>query len=897
MHSAKARGRRKGLGDEDVVRSRAAHGANVLTPPRRTPWWRLYLDKYKDPIIEILLVAAVISLIFAWYKGEYIETVGIFVAIFLATTIGFLFELDAAHKFDILTALDEDTAVKVRRDGKVTVVRRRDIVVGDVVLVEAGDEIPADGLLYTSGDMQVNESSLTGEPMAYKHLVTGKDSIYDKQIASTYPVDKLLRGTMVMDGRGEYVVTAVGDNTEIGRLARSSAMPTDVKTPLNIQLGKLAKLISKWGTTVSVAAFFIFLIHSILTDDVWLGGGDNIIECADIVLQYLMMAVTLIVMAAPEGLPMAITLSLALNMRRMLSTKNLVRKLHSCETMGAVTVICIDKTGTLTQNRMQVAEMYAMDGAANIAEAIALNSTACIDSNGTGIGNPTEAALLRWLRGEGIDYEEIRQITDIDWQLPFSPERKYMATMAVVGGRRLVFVKGAPEIMLAICGISPSDGSEITDKLSSYQHRAMRTLAFAVAECGSGDEPTPSSIQTYIKDVVSKKASAAGNLAFSLQAIAAISDPVRLDVPRAMGVCRVAGIEVKVVTGDNMDTAVEVARQAGIIDDSKMAEKGALITGSDFAAMSDDEAQEAAGRMIIMSRARPSDKQRLVDMLQRRGEVVAVTGDGTNDAPALRQAHVGLSLGSGTSVAKEASDMTLLDDSFHSIVTAVMWGRSLYINIQRFLFFQLTVNVSALLLVLGGAVVGTEMPLTITQILWVNLIMDTFAAMALASLPPSADVMYREPRRRDEPIVLPQIWKGILTVGGLQFVVMFAFFLHCLYLAVPGIQLHELTQFFTTFVMLQMWNLLNARCLRTNQSVFKGLSKAGGLIAVIVMIMVGQMLIVEFGGGMFRTESMSLKEWIFIIIVTGVLVVGCGEIYRSIRRKGGARKRNKVAAA
>ena len=877
------------------MRSRAAHGANVLTPPRRTPWWRLYLDKYKDPIIEILLVAAVISLVFACYKNEYIETIGIFVAIFLATTIGFLFERDAARKFDILTALDEDTAVKVRRNGKVTVVKRRDIVVGDVVLVEAGDEIPADGMLYISANLQVDESSLTGEPMAYKHLVTGKDPIYDKQIASTYPVDKLLRGTMVMDGRGEYVVTAVGDSTEIGRLAHSSATPTDVKTPLNIQLGKLAKLISKWGTTVSVAAFFIFLIHSILTNDVWHSDG-NIIECADIVLQYLMMAVTLIVMAAPEGLPMAITLSLALNMRRMLSTNNLVRKLHSCETMGAVTVICTDKTGTLTQNRMEVAEMYTIDGTPDIADAIALNSTAYIDNKGVGIGNPTEAALLRWLRGDGIDYEKIRQINTIDWQLPFSTERKYMATMAVVGGRRFIFVKGAPEIMLSICGINPSDGGEITDKLSSYQHRAMRTLAFAVAECGSDSEPTLSSVKTYIKDVMANKAPDIGQLTFSLQAIVAISDPVRDDVPCAIGVCRNAGIEVKVVTGDNMATAVEVARQVGIIDDSKMAEKGALITGSDFAAMSDDEAQEAAGRMIIMSRARPSDKQRLVDMLQRRGEVVAVTGDGTNDAPALHQAHVGLSLGSGTSVAKEASDMTLLDDSFHSIVTAVMWGRSLYINIQRFLFFQLTVNVSALLLVLGGAFVGTEMPLTITQILWVNLIMDTFAAMALASLPPSADVMYRKPRHRDEPIVLPQIWKGILTVGGLQFGVMFAFFIICLR-ADPGIQQDELTWFFTTFVMLQMWNLLNARCLRTNQSVFKGLSKAGGLIAVMIMIVIGQWLIVEFGDGMFRTVPMPLWIWLAIIIATGVIMIGCGEIYRLIKRRGEAERRNKAAVA
>ena len=876
-------GPRCGLTAEEVELSRATHGINVLTPPPRVSLWRLYLAKYSDPIIRILLVAAAISLVLAIFNGEYIETVGIFVAIFLATTIGFVFERDAARKFSILNRMDEDTPVRVRRNGEVCVVPRRDVVVGDVVLVEAGDEVPADGTLLLAHDLQVDESSLTGEPTSEKRVVTTSGAEGCESERSTYPVDMLLRGSMVMGGWGEYAVTAVGDSTEIGHVARSSAEPTAVKTPLNIQLDRLAKLISTLGTIVSVAAFVIFLVHDILTDPVWLTA--DYLAMSEIVLRYFMMAVTLIVMAVPEGLPMAVTLSLALNMRRMLNNNNLVRKMHACETMGAVTVICTDKTGTLTENRMSVAETMIIDDTC-LDEAVALNSTADIGSDGRGIGNPTETALLRWLgQSRGADYAFLRRQTAVVWQLPFSTERKYMATIADIGGRRMLFVKGAPEVILSFCsdatGVGPygtteDDGSDVLSALSRYQHGAMRTLAFAYAEY---DGAVPPDLLFGARQESGAQLESA-LIGLRLQAVVAISDPVRSDVPAAVATCRAAGIEVKVVTGDSSATAVEIARQIGIVDDNSPA--AAFITGSDFAAMDDDEACLSAGQVKVMSRARPADKQRLVTMLQRRGEVVAVTGDGTNDAPALNHAHVGLSLGSGTSVAKEAGDITLLDDSFGSIVSAVMWGRSLYINLQRFLFFQLTVNVAALLLVLAGSIVGTQMPLTVTQILWVNLIMDTFAAMALASLPPSPEVMNDKPRSRSDFIITRPMWRGIMAVGIGQAVVMFAYLLYCLH-AEEGIQLHELSRFFTAFVMLQAWNLLNAKALHTGHSAFRGLRRARGLHVVLLMIVVGQLLIVTFGGRMFRTMPLSVAEWVIIVGATSV-VLWVGELYRLIRR-------------
>ena len=867
--------RRIGLTDEQVKQSREQHGKNVLTPPQRTSLWKLYLDKYRDPIIQILLVAAFVSLILAFIEKNFMETIGIFVAVFLATTVGFYFERDAAKKFNLLTALSEEQPVKVRRNGKVMEIPRHDVVVGDVVLVEVGDEVPADGELIVCNDLQINESALTGEPVAEKSLEGGGDGAYPRNV--------ILRSTMVMNGRGEFVVTAVGDATEIGKVAKKSTEQTSVETPLHMQLDKLAKMISKVGSVVSVAAFFIFLIHDILTNPAW--GGKDYFYMAEIVLKYFMMAVTLIVMAVPEGLPMAITLSLALNMRRMLKSNNLVRKLHACETMGAVTVICTDKTGTLTQNKMQVSALELKQGdEALLDTAIALNSTAELN-DGKPIGNPTESALLLWLDAHGKDYEELRKQVNVLKQLPFSTERKMMATLAEVDGETYLFVKGAPEIVMKKCIIEDRMQRQSAEELDEWQHKAMRTLAFAYKKIEASIMRTS---RTSTAEVVALLD--ANDL--QLQAIAAIADPIRPDVPAAVQECRHAGIEVKVVTGDTAATAMEIGKQIGVFEDEpeNIGADGSLtsldqqmITGEQWEALSDEEAYERAKDIRVMSRARPTDKQRLVAMLQKRGEVVAVTGDGTNDAPALHYAHVGLSLGSGTSVAKEASDMTLLDDSFKSIANAVMWGRSLYRNLQRFLFFQLVVNVAALLLVLGGSVIGTEMPLTVTQILWVNLIMDTFAALALASLPPSHEVMKDKPRKASDFIINKSIGFGILFCGIVFFLVMFALLVYCERRGKGGVDVHELTMFFTTFVMIQFWNLFNAKALMSHHTAFRHFLKDKGMILVLVLVLVGQWIIVTFGGEMFRTTPLSLHEWLLIIGSTSV-VLWAGELWRTFKR-------------
>lgn len=844
-----------GLSSAQAEQSRREHGENVLTPPKRTPMWRLYLEKYNDPIIKVLLVAAAVSLALAVIENEFVEVIGIFVAIFLATTIGFYFERDAAKKFNVLTAIGEESPVKVVRDGKVQEIPRRDVVVGDVVVLGVGDEVPADGTLFEATDLQIDESALTGEPIISKYTDVRQDG-------ATYPSNMALRSTMVMNGSGRMVVTAVGDATEIGKVARKSTEMTSVKTPLNLQLDRLAKLISKVGTGVAVAAFVIFLGHDLMTNDLW--HTDNYLKMAEVVLQYFMVSVTLIVMAVPEGLPMAVTLALALNMRRMLKSNNLVRKLHACETMGAVTVICTDKTGTLTQNKMQVQEMWtAADGEELLRDAIAVNSTAELDGDKP-IGNPTEGALLLWMQRGGHDYRALRSADRTVSQLPFSTERKYMATIAEAGGKRYLFMKGAPEIVAIYCDISDTDRAALRERLLGYQNKAMRTLAFACKEVGAN---------------IDKVELSPADAHLTLQGVAAISDPLRPEVPDAVRHCRKAGIDVKIVTGDTSATAIEIARQIGAWDDTTPAE--AQITGPDFEALSDEEAYRRAHALRVMSRARPTDKQRLVNLLQKRGEVVAVTGDGTNDAPALNHAHVGLSLGSGTSVAKNASDMTLIDDSFGSIVRAVEWGRSLYKNIQRFIFFQLVVNVTALLLVLGGSLAGTALPLTITQILWVNLIMDTFAAMALASLPPSHEVMREKPRNQADFIINRSMGWSICSVG----VVFFAALLGMLIWFDNHGQadVHHLTIFFTVFVMLQWWNLFNAKSLGSRHSAFHRFLADKGLMVVLAIILAGQWLIVTFGGRMFRVEPLSAEEWLWIIVCTSPVMI-IGELARAVSR-------------
>ncbi len=838
-----------GLTDAQVSESRDRYGENVLTPPKKTSLWKLYLEKYNDPIIKILLVAACVSLLLAFIENDFIETIGIFIAIVLATTVGFWFERDAAKKFELLTAMNDEQLVKVRRNGMVQEIKRKEVVVGDIVLLQVGDEVPADAELLMAVNLQVDESSLTGEPLATKSA----DALDEGEGA--YAANVLLRSSLVMNGHGEAVVVKVGDETEIGKVATESVESTDVRTPLDTQLDKLAKMISKIGTGVAVAAFVLFLGHDILTDAIW--HGTDYYGMALRVLNYFMMAVTLIVMAVPEGLPMAVTLSLALNMRRMLKSNNLVRKLHASETMGAVTVICTDKTGTLTQNRMKVKECLVKSEnlGMRLYQEIAINTTAFLDGD-KGVGNPTEVALLNWVKEQGADYLELRKEATVKKQIPFSTEKKYMAT---VFNDNDITVKGAPEIVLDMCLLGSEQRQAIDEGIRKYQNAGMRVLAIAEGDADKQNE-------------------------LSFVAAFAIEDPVREDVPSAVATCRNAGIEIKIVTGDNSATAIEIARQIGVWPKTGEVCDRWHITGTEFESLSDEEAFERVVDLKVMSRARPADKQRLVEMLQKHGEVVAVTGDGTNDAPALNHAHVGLSLGSGTSVAKQASDITLLDDSFHSIAGAVMWGRSLYKNIQRFLFFQLVVNLTALLLVLGGAIIGTEMPLTVTQILWVNLIMDTFAALALASLPPSREVMAEKPRKQTDFIISKPMAKGILLCSMLFFACSLALLFWCENSGTAGIDIHELTIFFTVFVMLQLWNLFNAKSFGSNHSAFHRIYADRGMLLVLLLILVGQWLIVSFGGKMFRTVPLTWQEWGMIIAVTS-LVLWIGEMYRLLRNQ------------
>lgn len=879
-----------GLTDEEVLQSRLKYGVNLLTPPKRPSLWKLYLEKFEDPVVRVLLVAVLFSLFISIVENEYAETIGIIIAILLATGIGFFFEYDANKKFDLLNAVNEETLVKVIRNGRVQEVPRKDVVVGDLIVLETGEEVPADGELLEAISLQVNESNLTGEPVVSKTII---EADFDEE--ATYASNRILRGTTVVDGHGTMRVDAVGDATEIGKVARQSTEQSTEPTPLNIQLTKLANLIGKIGFSVAGLAFLIFFIKDVILvyDFSSFSTFLDWLPALEATLRYFMMAVTLIVVAVPEGLPMSVTLSLALNMRRMLSTNNLVRKMHACETMGAITVICTDKTGTLTQNLMQVHEpsFYGLHNKGEIGdndlsklvmEGISANSTAFLEETvlgekPKGVGNPTEVALLLWLNSQGKNYLALREEAKVLDQLTFSTERKFMATLVQSSllGKKILYVKGAPEIVLGKCKNVLLDGSSIDAveyrstveaQLLNYQNMAMRTLGFAFKFID----------ETEVTDCVSLVAQ--NDLSFL--GVVAISDPIRQDVPAAVAKCQSAGIGIKIVTGDTPGTATEIARQIGLWS-SEDTERN-RITGVAFGELTDEEALDRVMDLKIMSRARPSDKQRLVQLLQQKGAVVAVTGDGTNDAPALNHAQVGLSMGTGTSVAKEASDITLLDDSFNSIGTAVMWGRSLYKNIQRFIVFQLTINFVALLIVLLGALVGTELPLTVTQMLWVNLIMDTFAALALASIPPSESVMNEKPRKGTDFIITKSMRYYILSTG-MIFLILLMGMLFWFNNEPGGMTTNRLTIFFTFFVMLQFWNLFNARVFGTSDSAFKGISKSYGMEMIILAILGGQILIVQFGGAVFRTEPLDFTTWITIILSTS-LVLWVGELIRFIRR-------------
>ena len=884
----------KGLSREQVRESRRKYGSNVLTPPERTPLWRLYLEKFADPIIRILLLALAASFVIATveYTGGhdagwtvFLEPIGIFIAIFLATYVGFIFEVKAAREFDILSVTDDERPVQTIRDGHITTVPCCDVVVGDIVLLNGGDKIPADAKLLESVSLQVSEAVLTGEQLTHKSATpTGEEK-------TAYPANRVLRDTVVMGGHGVCKVEAVGDNTESGRLLADTQHEGTAKTPLTLQLDKLGGLITK----ASYAVAALIIVGRLVAYTIEYGGAafDGGMHFWAYLAQSVMLALTLIVVAVPEGLPMSVTLSLALSMRRMLKTGNLVRKMHACETMGACTVICTDKTGTLTENRMTVAEVLtleAIEARELTMENMAVNATAHLGFDADEprvIGNPTEGALLLWLRKEGCDYGELRAGASVIAQLPFDTERKYMATLvnSHVSERPtpLLYVKGAPEILIRrATGLDEDTRQMVAERLSWWQGRGMRTLALAYKEWDG----------TPVSEIDDSDVNGLTLLSF-----VAINDPVRADVPDAVADCGKAGISLKVVTGDTSLTAHEVAVQIGL----PLPENDALceITGQQIAAMTDAELEECAARVAVVSRARPSDKRRLVEALTRRGEVVAVTGDGTNDAPALKAAHVGLSMGDGTSVAKEASEITILDNSFASIARAVMWGRSLYRNIRRFLLFQLTINVVACIVVAVGAFWGTQAPLSVTQMLWVNLIMDTFAALALASLPPEREVMSLKPRRAEEPIVSRPMWVRILSVG-ILFTAMLLGLLwvfhnfditpqHGLFskgwqpetATHDPLSRYEESLFFTYFVFLQFWNLFNVRVFGTGHSAVAGLRHCRWLLLVAVVILVGQVLLVEFGGALVGTQPLDLDDWLVAFASTS-LVLWFGELARAV---------------
>lgn len=884
-----------GLTDAEVIESRSRFGANLLTPPKKAPWWKLFLEKFHDPLIIILLVAGALSIGISIYeyagldKGAtvFFEPTGIFIAILLATGLAFIFEQKANREFAILNQVNDDELVQVIRNGAATSVPKKDVVVGDILVLNTGEEIPADAELLEAVSLNVDESTLTGEPMAHKST---DPSQFDPE--ATFPTNHVMRGTKVMEGHGIARVTAVGDNTENGKVFEAAQIDDNVKTPLTEQLDRLGKLIARFSYVIGVAIVAGRILMYFLSNPQF-----DWMEFTAYLLQTIMIAVTLVVVSVPEGLPMAVTLSLAYSMRRMLKTHNLVRKLHACETMGATTVICTDKTGTLTQNQMRVfrTNFYGLGDDQSLSDTpqcrlielgIAVNSTAQLDmSKGDKpevLGNPTEGALILWLRDNGIDYASLRRSVKPVEELPFSTERKYMATVAeTAAGRRYLFVKGAPEIVYGLCRNFAGNVTkeQVDTQLREYQAQAMRTLGFAVQEIKTGDA------------TITDGKVIADNLEFL--GIVAIADPVRSDVPAAIDEVLNAGINVKIVTGDTPGTAKEIGRQIGLWQPSDTDRN--IITGPEFGALTESQLDDRVMDLKIIARARPMDKKRLVEALQRQGQVVAVTGDGTNDAPALKAAHVGLSMGDGTSVAKEASDITIVDNSFASIGRAVMWGRSLYRNIQRFVLFQLTVNLAACLIVLAGAFMGTESPLTVTQMLWVNLIMDTFAAMALASLPPSNSVMNDKPRKRSSFIITPAMWRFIISTGLIFFGILFAMvyvFEHADITALPqllnlqlggesGLTPYELSLIFTTFVMLQFWNMFNARAYATHRSALH-LANCGEFLFIAICILAGQILIVQLGGEFFSVTPLSLSDWLWIIGSTS-LVLWIGEFLRLSR--------------
>ena len=929
-----------GLTEEQVLESRKKHGSNVFTAPKKSTLWDNlkeaclhwigistialsiifsivslvagwggdmfwamplialtsavliilvgFFGGFKDALFKILITAFAFSLGISIYEHVwchapytvFFEPIGIIVALLLATGVAFLLERRNEKTFQSLNEVNDDTLVKVVRNNNVSQVPRRDIVVGDIVLLEAGEEVPADCELLESLNLLVNESSLTGELQAIKST---KEEFFEKD--ATYPTNHILKGTIIIEGYCTARVFNVGDSTESGRVFETAQVDEGAPTPLSKKLDKLAGLITKASYLIAA----LIIVGRLITYFISLHHPIDWLDFTSYLLNTIMIAVTLIVVAVPEGLPMSVTLSLALSMRKLMRENTLPRTMHSCETMGATSVICTDKTGTLTQNQMQVADELLEDIKPElIEEMIAVNTTANLDfSNKSAIkaiGNPTEGALLLWLHARGINYLTIRERVEVIDRLPFSTENKYMATIANsrVLGKRALYVKGAPEIILANSSVTEEQKKKYEQQLLEYQHKAMRTLAIAYIELEEG-------ANIFLDGKLS-------GVTLNFAGVFAISDPVRTEVPAAIKECIDAGIQVKIVTGDTPGTAMEIGRQIGLWTDED-GDKN-ILTGSDFAEMSDEELANLIQGVKIVSRAKPNDKERLVKLLKKQGLVVAVTGDGTNDAPAHNAADVGLSMGDGTAVAKEASDMTIQDNSFSTIASAVMWGRSLYKNIQRFIMFQMTINVVACLIVLIGAFIGTESPLSVTQMLWVNLIMDTFAAIALASLPPTHKVMQEPPRKVTDSIINKYMKWNILGVGGLFTILLLGILLimqhsdvksifdliHFNYGEYDGLSAKELSMFFTIFVMMQFWNMFNAKAFMTGQSAFAKIKDCGGFMLIALVIFVGQILIVEFGGKMFNVTHLDFLDWLIIVAATSV-ILWIGETIRLLERK------------
>ena len=887
-----------GLNDQEVLASRQKYGENLLTSPTKEPMWKRFITKFEDPLIIILLVAGVLSIAISFYEyyglhegtEVFFEPVGIFIAILLATGMAFFFEEKANKAFSVLNQVNDEEPVEVIRNGNTTQITKREVVVGDIVRLNTGSEVPADGALLQAISLNIDESSLTGEPICHKST---HKADFDKD--ATFPTNYVLRGTKVMEGHGLFRVEKIGDNTENGKVFVASQIDNSVKTPLTEQLERLGKLIT-WASYTIAALILIARIIMFFSNFSF-----EWVRFLQYLLDSIMICVTLIVVAVPEGLPMAVTLSLAYSMRRMLKTNNLVRKMHACETMGATTVICTDKTGTLTQNQMRVSEMAidreTEEHKALARETIAVNSTASLDFSDdhhpTALGNPTEGALLLWLNDQGYDYRQLRTEAEVIDELPFSTERKCMGTLvrsAQLPRKTILYIKGATDIIRNYCSSIMGNRSwdEISNQLLTWQNQAMRTLGFACMLID--DENLHEGVIPTLLDTIKQTGKG-----LTFQGIVAISDPVRKEVPAAVRECLDAGIDVKIVTGDTPGTAKEIGRQVGLWTEKDC--DNCVITGPEFEALSDEELSKRVNSLKIIARARPMDKKRLVEALQAQHQVVAVTGDGTNDAPALKAAHVGLSMGDGTNVAKEASDITIIDNSFRSIGRAVMWGRSLYQNIQRFILFQMTVNVAACLIVLAGALMGTQSPLTVTQMLWVNLIMDTFAAMALASLPPSKDVMRDKPRNRKSFIINPAMTRLIIGVGCLFFVILLTLLYMLEHAPIQSmtdfltwkntghheLTNHELSIFFTLFVMIQFWNMFNARAFATGRSAFH-LKGCKGFGVITLLILMGQIIIVQCGGRMFNVSPLSLSDWLIIVTSTSV-VLWIGELFRLFNKR------------